>query len=579
MRIRFIHSYRLLVLALFATLISCGNSKQIEAQKQTADNERAFKTAFHQANSEKMIGHTENAIDLFNRCITLDPEAAVAYFALSELYADQNEMEKAIDYGKKAYELNPKNKWYAFYLAESYFKIGDYFNSVTYYEKVVKDFGDRNLDTRSKLTQSYIFSNQKLKAVEVLNGIEVEDGKSVKTSVTKHDLLKELGKEDLAVLEIKTLFEAYQNSEEVPTEVMDYFLQTRQLEMAAMAITQIQKVNPENGNALIGLAEIELANHNIEQTFAYLEKGIKSPEINSDRKLMLLESLATLGFEIRFQDADKINKKMSGLFLSTYEAEATNERFLTLYGQYLMSNQKIDSALLMFNQAIEIDPSNFETWMNLLDGNYFSKQYDELIKDGRRALDLFPSQPLVYLLLGVGYYETGQFDDAEEAFFLGKELVVNDEELKQEFNYQSAKNLWKQGDEAGAKLSFETLFKQAPNNHKYIFGYASLLKASGSYDLARAQAKRAVELAHRNPEYLYLYGSLLKVNKEYQLAHEMISNAVNYDITNATYIELLGDLTFLLGDHVKSVALWEEAYRLRPNEILKLKIDTKSYNE
>ncbi len=574
---RFVNSLVAIVIVL--TFVACGNSKEVDPVNFQNENKRAFRTTFHQANSEKMIGHTENAIELFNKCISINPKSSACHFALSELYSDQNNTEKAIEYGRQAYDLNPKNKWYAQALGELYFNSGDYFNSTKYFEKVVIEFGDKNLDTRSKLTQSYIFSNQKEKAIEQLNRIELEDGKAVITSVTKHDLFVELNQPKEAKKEIEELLDAYQNSIEIPTQTMDYFLQTRQFEMAKLSIDHIQKINPEDGNALIGLAEIELYKNNITETFKYLERGLESEEIDAERKLMLLESLATLGFDIRFKNSREVNKKMSHLFEKSYEKESENERFLLLYGQYLLNNNKIDSAIIMFSKSVELAPADFNAWMSLLDANYLSEHYKELVARGQNAVELFPSQPLVYLLLGVGYYETNQYDKAEEIFFMGKELVVNDNELKEEFNYHSAKNLWQQGDKEAANQKFNQLFTAVPKNDKFYFGYASLLKEADDNASAIKYVKKAVELEQRNPEYYFLYATLLFENKEYELSEQMISRAVNQDVTNSEYIEFLGNVTYLLGDIEKAVEIWEEAYRIKPSLALKNKIDTKSYNE
>ena len=568
----------ILCLGLFI-LVSCAESKKIKGPAQKTNSNLEFKDYFHQANSEKLIGNFDNALELFQKCITIKPSSSASYFAVSQIYTSQKNTDKAIEFGKRAYEIDESNKWYSHHLAELYFSIGDYFNSAKFYEKVVEEFEDKNLDTKSKLTESYIYSNQKEKAIYQLNRIEIEAGKSVIGCVTKHDLLKELGKNELANEEIVALFEEYKNNIEIPIETMDYFLQTRQTEAAKMAIDQILKIDENNGNAWVGLAEMELANDNIEQTFIYLEKGLRSSDIDSERKVMLLESLTQLGFEIRYPKSLEINKRMYGLFKMTFDEESNNSKYLNLFGQYLIHNEKEDSARIMHSKVAEIAPSNFQNWVNLLDADYISEQYDNLVKDGNQALELFPSQPIIYLLTGIGYYETEVYDRAEEMFFLGKGLVISDEELKEEFNYQVAKNLWKQGSETESKEAFDKLFEVIANNDKYYFGFASLLSESNQQKKAKTFVKKAIELDSRNPEYFYFYGKILFEEKDYSAAEEILDKAVTLDLSNALYIELLGDATFLNGNASKAIEIWEEAYKIKPENQLKQKIETKSYHE
>jgi len=570
--------YQLIVFAIALMLIlSCGNSKDVvDKDLQQQQNRLAFKQIFHEANSQKMIGHSENAISLFNKCLELDPNSAACYYALSQIYMTDKEYENAIEYGKQAYNLNPKNKWYAANLGGLFFQTGDYFNSASYYEKVINEFEDRNIDTKSRLVEAYIFSDRKEKAVDLLDEIEIELGKTVRNSVTKYDLLIELGENKLADNEIKSLFDAYENNIEIPVQVMDYFLQTRRLDMAKVAIDQIQKINEKNGNALIGLAEIELSKNNINQTFALLEEGFQSPDIAIERKLILLESLARLGFEPRYPQSKIVNEKMNPLFKQLFEEGVTQHRYLSLYGKYLYNNDHLDSARLLFRKAVQITPSDFDSWLSLLDANYILKQYDSLIGDANQAMELFPSQPLVYLLSGIGYYETNVFEKSEEMFFLGKGLVVNDQKLIVEFDYHLAKSLWKQGEIEEAKKAFDKVISEAPDNDKFLFGYATLLNKSGEYKMAKLHIAKAVDLAGRTSEYLNLYAELLMKEQDYKQAYEFASRAVANEITNANYIEQLGDISFFLKEIDKAVELWNEANAIAPTNILKNKIETRS---
>ena len=569
----------LLIISILLLVPGCAGSKKIGKDIAVTDNTFTYRSKFHEANRLKMIGNFDRAINLFKECIELKPELPASYFALSEIHRTQKQTETAIKFAQKAYDLNDKNKWYALQLAELYFQIGDYQNSSKFYERVVVDFEDKNLDNKTKLMEAYMFSGQKQKAVDMLNRIEVENGKSVRASVTKHDLLMELGEPKKAKAEIESLFTAYENTVQIPIDVMHYFLQTRQMEMAEFAIAAIRRIDSENGNAKIGQAELELAKNNVDQSFALLEQGFKSSDIEFNKKLMLLESLASLGFEPRYPHSKAVNKNMNGLLRIIYNDGEDNEKYLALYGRYLFYNNQIDSARLMFKRAVGLSASDFEIWMNLLDADYISEQYDSLVSDATKALELYPAQPLIYMLSGIGHYETGKLEKAVEMLFLGKDLVVNDLPLQREFEYHMAKISWKQDDKEKAIETFETLFADDPGNDKFVYGLASLYYESKEMDKAISYVKKAIELDGQNPEYLFLYGSILFEQKDYDNALQHITKAVAYDITNPQYLESLGDTNFLLGDTEKAVEFWKEAIKINFTESLKNKIDNRSYGK
>ena len=101
--------------------------KLIEMQKQNLEDEehkRLLAEAKRINNSGVVAyhnGHYEKALELFERCVEIDPEFTEGYNNLGLAYTELNEENKATDAFKKAIELNPdlavtyKNLGYVFY--------------------------------------------------------------------------------------------------------------------------------------------------------------------------------------------------------------------------------------------------------------------------------------------------------------------------------------------------------------------------------------------------------------------------------------------------------------------------------
>ncbi len=573
MNIKWKHINFLIISLSITLLISCSDSKQIQAPKQS---DLQFKEAFHNANNEKIIGHNEKAIELFNKCLVLKPNSAASYFALAEIYFSQNNSEKAIEYGKSAFNIDKDNKWYAAFLGDVYFKIGDYHNSANYYDLLVNTHNDRNIDYQSKLAQSFIYSNQKEKAIKVLDKMELVTGSSPITSLTKHDLYLELNKEKLANQSLQKLFDDHQTDVQMNLEIMDYFLQTGQLDKATLAINQIRKIDLNNAKAKVGEAEIALSQVKIDHAFDLLNDALPSVEVEKERKLMVLESLIGMGFDNRYSESNKINKNLSGLLKNVFESLEGSSRYMSLYGEYLMQNNLKDSARDYFEKAVHLNPNDFQTWMSLLDADYIGNNFEQLALDANKALEIYPNQPMIYLLKGIAEFEQNELSKAEETFFIGKELIVEDQAVLSEFQYHIAKNNWMQGKRNNSE--FEQLLKNNPQNARFHFGYAQLLHNSED-NKAIEYAEKAAEIDQRNSKHSAFYAFLLFDKKEFAKAKKMIERAIAYDDENVEYLEKYGDIVFFLGDISKALEVWQQTNEIAPSERLQKKINSKSYHD
>ncbi|HIP35851.1 MAG TPA: tetratricopeptide repeat protein [Crocinitomix sp.] len=559
-----INILKILPLVALLTFSACKNRKDLAKKERILQEERIidFKEVFHQANSEKMIGHHEKAIKLFNECLTLNPKSAVSYFALSEIYLKEKQTDKAIEYAQKAYGLNPSNKWYVVHLADMFYNVGNYHQSAKFYQILINKFEERNVEYRYRYAESLIYSNQELKAIQQLNIIELEVGKSPELTLTKHDLYQSIGKTDEAQKEIDNLLDDFPKNEAVRTTLLNYYLQTNQLKEAENMAKQILILNPNNGNALIGLADIEIRNNNITKSFDYLDKGFQSVDVDTERKLSLLNGLTSYVFNNNEPNSALINERLAPLYETLEITEANNSDFLKLYATYLELNHQNQKARKLYAKSCQLAPSNYNVWDALLNIDYKIKLYDSLYTDGLKALEYFPSQPILYLLTSIGAYETQKYDEAEEYLFLGKDLVINDPELLSEFQYHIGKNYWKQGQKDEAKTYFNKALKIYPNNAKIYNGYALLLLEDGNLDLAENEIIKALNKDFKNVTFIDTYGKILIEKKQYKEALKQYEKAVAFEYNNPLILEHYGDALFYNGNIDKAVEMWKESKRL-----------------
>jgi len=567
----------LLIFILFS--LSC-KTKKGTLSVHGEPEELNFRKKFHDANNEKLIGHFEKSIKLFNECVVLKPKASASYFGLSKVYLQLKNTTQSIEFGQKAYDLNTNNKWYALHLAELYHSVGNYHKSSKFYSLLFSDFEEKNIEYRYQLAEALIYSEQHQKAIDQMNLIEVETGKTPELSLTKHDLYNDLGKPKEANQEITSLLNKFPDNIEVRSQILNYYLKTNQVNTASAIAEQIIKADSTNGNAYLGLADIEIRKNNIDKSFDYLEKGFNTGNVEPQRKLSLLNGLVQFAFDRKDENATKINNRLNSLFKITETTENSNPDFLSLYGNYLVLNKKPSEARTKFKKVCELNPSDYRAWDGLLNVDYDIKLYDSLFSDGNKAIEYYPTQPMVYLLTGIGAYESNHFSEAEELLKMGKDYVIKDDELKSEFEYQLGKSYWKSGDKAKGELFIKKALLITPDNAKAYNGYANLLVADNKLELALNQSNKSIKIAPNSQLFLNTNGEILIALKRFTLAVQVLKKAVMIDYKNSTVLENYADALFLDGKIVQALEFWKESQKQgNDSKLLSKKIETKKYYE
>lgn len=570
----------LLVFAVFSfTLIACKTQAGATEGDSKERNEQAFRNHFHDAIAEKMIGHYDRAIELFEHCLTLNQSSHATYFALSELYEITGNQAKAIQSAENAYRLDATNKWYALRLGDLFFSIGDYQNSAKYFDAGI-DETEKNIDLKFKYAESLIYSDQYEKAIVVMDEIEVETGKIPELSLTKHDMYIALGEPEKAQAELNSLIADNPSNIENRIVVAEYFLKTNQPDKAKLIIEETLKLNPESGTAYIILADVELRSGNLDAAFEHLKIAFVKDDVTIERKLELIWGLAPYAFDGGTADAKKIETGIEALFILIYDVELKNEQLHRYYGTFLKNQGKKPEALAQFKLAFSLKASDYSTMEQLLNLEYEISAYNDMFVDGQKAIDLYPSQPMFYLLTGIGAYESGKYDVAKEYLFLGKDLVVQDNELAAEFYYHLGKVSCLQKKFSEGYAHFEKSKDLFPAGAKVYGAKAKFLFEEGKTSDAEIEIKIGLEIDANNAVVLHIQGIIFIAKKDYSSAVKILQKAVMNDVNNGLIIETYGDALYLNGDIDNAVVTWMEAEKKGNNSaLLKQKIADKKYYE
>jgi tetratricopeptide (TPR) repeat protein len=187
---------------------------------------------------------------------------------------------------------------------------------------------------------------------------------------------------------------------------------------------------------------------------------------------------------------------------------------------------------------------------------------------------------MVYLLTGIGAYESNRFVEAEELLLMGKDYVIKDDKLKSEFEYQLGKSYWKSGDKTKGELFINKAILLSPNNAKAYHGYALLLFDENKLESALLQSNKSIKIAPKSQVFLTTNGQILISLNSYSEAVIGLEKAVMLDYSNSTTLESYGDALFLTGKTDEGLEFWKESQKQgNTSPLLIKKIETKLYHE
>ncbi len=566
-----------IIVASLTTIITSCHAEKKGTEQSIFNQRKTFKVLFHAANSEKMIGHSEKAIALFEECLVMEPSNHAVHFALSELYGVQGNSEKSLSHAERSYALNKENKWYILHLADIYFEQEEYNKTADLYAQIIVE--EKNIDLKFKYVDVLMLTERSEAAIKMLNEIEIETGKLPELSFTKYELYSKLGKSELALAELASFISESTSSIEAKTMVAEYYLDREKVYEAQTLIEEVIAENPNYGQAYILMADLEIRKGNLTGAFKNLENGFKSSDVEIDRKLEIVHGLIPYADKNQI-DHRKIRAGLESLFAIIYDPSLENGTLHEYYGLFLLAEEKFKESEKELQLACDINPSSFNTWLQLLSVQNQQKNFEGLARNGKKAADLFPSQPILFLFAGIGEKELNHYREAEEWFFIGKELVVRDPQLSSEFLYQIGDLNYRQDNSEEGLFYFEQALTLNPGNVNVYVGRGNYLIQANRLSEAETEIKKGLQEAPRNSLLLDLYGQILFLQKKFAGAAEAFQKALYEDFDNGDLLERCGDALFLMGNHDSGIEFWGEAIKKgNSSGTLKRKFDNRVYYE
>ena len=151
-----------------------------------------------------------------------------------------------------------------------------------------------------------------------------------------------------------------------------------------------------------------------------------SPEINADAKAKVLKDFVSFVSRNPEYEGDLVD-------ITTLVDDHKDAQTHSDLGQYYLKAGDKSKALSNFREALKQDPNDFKLIKDVLLLQLDIEDYKAVIKDSEDALELYPAQPILYLVNGVANNKQGNHKRAIESLEMGLDFLIDNPKMEADF--------------------------------------------------------------------------------------------------------------------------------------------------
>jgi tetratricopeptide (TPR) repeat protein len=320
--------------------------------------------------------------------------------------------------------------------------------------------------------------------------------------------------------------------------------------------------DPDDSMTRISLAQLYYDRGDLGKGFEQLREAFADPDLEIDPKMQLLLGFYQMtGAAMADSTTEELIAQSHELIDVLKKAHSESGKPWSIEGDFLIREKKPSEAREAFRQALVHEQDKFPIWSALLQLDYQLRDWDTLHTDAEKAVELFPTQPELYLYDGIALGQLKRNDLAIEALVAGRDLVVDNKQLEAQFwgllgdTYNETGNFQK-SDEA-----YEKALAINGNDPGVLNNWAYYLSERGEkLDKAEQMSRKCNELAPGVATYMDTYAWILFKEGKFSAARDEQEKAIQADGEDeGVLLEHYGDILFKLGDTAGALEQWKKA--------------------
>ena len=516
------------------------------------------------------------ALPIFEKLIEKTPNNAAGYYMLARTLLKLDRTDDAVVASRKAYDLDKNNIYYTQQLGELLAKKRKYAEAAQIYQALVAKSPD-NIQYGIELAAIYVFNDQYDKAIVTYDNLEKSIGVTEEITHQKQQLYLRQNKLDKALAEAKKLITAEPGEVSYRIELAEMLIANDRTNEAIIPLEEALKINPDEAQAHVLLADIYRKNGDIEKCNRELKLVFANPNLEAEPKIRVLSGyVKMLKTEAEFQDAVVLAKQLA-------DTHPKDSKASIIYADQLMRIGKKAEARDLYAKAARLDGSTFEVWGALLQLDGELNQVDSMLVHSELALEVFPNQGLLWYSNGTAHLMKKDYNKAISSLEESLKLITDKPDMIPYIHAQLGDAFNGLGNHEKSDAAYELALKENPDNDHVLNNYSYFLSLrKEKMDRALKMSEKLVQMHADNPTYLDTHAWVLYILKDYKKAKTYLEKAISTESTqvSSTIIEHYGDVLFKLGERDNAVTQWKKAKKMgETTELLDKKIATGALHE
>ncbi len=545
-------------------------------------NRRKYEYFFHEATRQRMLENYDAAVDLYEYCLELNPDADAVLYELSKFmnYMQRDSLAEA--YLKRAVELAPDNYWYANALVMAYMTDSKIVEALEVAERLSEKFPKKS-DVLLMLVDLYTRTEDYENVIKTLDRLEVKEGKSERISMEKFRVYSRMKDEKRAYEEIVSLSEEYPYDMRYKVLLGDMYLDNGHPDKALEVYRKLEQEDSTNINLMLSLASYYEVQKQDTLYNRQIERLVMNGKLDNNTRVQIMTSMVYNNLTNK-----EDSTKLLSLFDKVLSLPQENSAMAELCARYMVTLKMTPEAVKpVLQKILVVEPESQMARSQLLSYAIQTNDADSVIAVAKPAVDYGIDDPMFYYFLGIAYAQKDRYSEIIDVLKQGLAKAKEDTSIDIIANSYLliGDSHHKLGDDEKAFAAYDSCLIYSPNEVGALNNYAYYLSLRNQ-ELERAEqmSAKAIKLEPDNANYIDTYAWILFMQERYDEAKAYIDKALqimgdSLTADDANIIEHAGDIYYMAGDREGAVALWQKAHKLGTTEsgLLEKKIRKRKY--
>lgn len=420
---------QILSLLLGVLLLPVLGISQVDFNKPPDDDlgnfEDNFQQHFFEALKQKGVENYDRAVKELKICLQINDKEPTVYFELGKSYVKLKDFGAAEDALKKAIAIDNENEWYLDELYGVYDEIDDYDKAL----KTIKQLVKYHPDYKEDLARLYVTHEKYKAALRLLDEIDDAYGINDRRELLRNNIYNASGKDNDRIEYLEERIAKNPKEERNYLNLIFRYSQQDNKKKAFETARQLQKQLPKSHLVHLALYKFYLDDGDSEKAMTSMKLILNSLKVKPEAKTLVLNDF------VKFvQNNPEYEDDL--LAITNEVVSNTSSKTHAEMGHYYVQKGDKINALKHFMEALNEQGENFNIIKNTILLQIDLKQFEEAQSLSKNALDLFPSQPLLYLLNGVANNSLNRPNNAVNSLEMGVDYIIEDAKMEKDFYLQ-----------------------------------------------------------------------------------------------------------------------------------------------